>query len=176
MLGFQRRTRGRNLRPSERLPHPTFNGDPNMSTIAGQQVDDLGVKQALTVFARAHLDRPGLVLELNREILSALRPYAGDALPTAEVTESELARSALDVLADDARYAPEIRALLVGRASERFAVVETTALVTAVLVVLQTHVRFERQPNGSWSLEIEKKPTDKTLLGKLVSKLLAFLR
>jgi hypothetical protein len=44
-----------------------------------------------------------------------------------------------------------------------------------VLVVLQTHVKFERDKAGRWSVKIEKKPTDNSLLKPLVQKLLSFI-
>ena len=42
----------------------------------------------------------------------------------------------------------------------------------AVLIVLQTHVKFERTPDGKWSLKVEKKPTSDSLLKGLVQKLI----
>jgi len=49
------------------------------------------------------------------------------------------------------------------------------ALATAVLIVLQTHVRFQRDAQGKWTLTIEKKPASDSLLKDLAQKLLAYL-
>jgi len=56
-----------------------------------------------------------------------------------------------------------------------FAGAETVAIVVAALVALQTHVRFERDKDGRWSIKIEKKSTSDALLKPLVQKLLAFI-
>ncbi len=53
--------------------------------------------------------------------------------------------------------------------------VVTTAVVTAALVVLQTHVRIERDKKGKLSVLIEKKPTKDKLLKPLVQKILSFI-
>jgi hypothetical protein len=51
----------------------------------------------------------------------------------------------------------------------------TLAITTAVLFVLQTHFRIERDKQGRWSVMLEKKPTSEALLKKLVQKLLAYI-
>ena len=51
--------------------------------------------------------------------------------------------------------------------------VTTTLTVAAVLLVLQTHIRFARGKDGRWTLTVEKKPTDEALLKPLVQKLLS---
>ncbi|MGC1717811.1 MAG: hypothetical protein WA746_02380, partial [Isosphaeraceae bacterium] len=51
----------------------------------------------------------------------------------------------------------------------------TVALFAATLVVLQTHVLFERDRNGKIHIKIEKKPTRESLLKDLVQKLFGFV-
>jgi hypothetical protein len=46
-------------------------------------------------------------------------------------------------------------------------------VVAAVLVVLQTHVKFDRDKDGRWSLKIEKKPAGDKLLANLAGKFLS---
>jgi preprotein translocase subunit SecF len=58
--------------------------------------------------------------------------------------------------------------------AQKFVVVEAAVVISAVLIVLQTHVNFERDKRGKWSVKVEKKATDATLLRELVKKLLAF--
>jgi len=48
-------------------------------------------------------------------------------------------------------------------------------LTTAVLIALQTHLRFERDKKGQWALHVEKRPTKDALLKPLVEKLLGFI-
>ena len=52
--------------------------------------------------------------------------------------------------------------------------VETTVVMGAVLFVLGTHMKIERNAQGAWTVKIEKKPTDPKLLKSLMEKLLGF--
>lgn len=97
----------------------------------------------------------------------------GQASATA-TSDGELARAALLLVASDPDHSAGIQALLEHGASEGFAALETAALVSAVLIALQTHVRFERDKQGKWTVKIEKKPTDASLLKELVKKLTSF--
>jgi hypothetical protein len=141
-----------------------------------QSSSDFDSVRVLTAFALAHRDRPDLVLEPGVEVLEALRAeFGGSTMSDAPVTQAELVRTALDLVGRDEAYGPEIQALASGPTPERMAFVETAAVLTAVLIVLQTYVRFERRPGGKWSFIVEKKPTNSALLGKLVSKLVGFV-
>jgi hypothetical protein len=51
----------------------------------------------------------------------------------------------------------------------------TIGLVTAALLVLQTHVKFKRDHTGKWSLEVDKKSSSDSTLKLLVQRLLPFL-
>jgi hypothetical protein len=92
------------------------------------------------------------------------RPLAGD-----------LARQALIVLAQDPDTREVIAVLSKGPAPESFEPVASVAIVSLVLIALQTHVRFEREAGGKLRLLIEKKPTKDTLLKPLVQKLISYL-
>ena len=101
---------------------------------------------------------------------------------TAAVSEGELARQALLVLAEDPETLQAIEtmaAVSAGReneAREKFDVGATVGITVAVLIVLQTHIRFERESDGKWSLKVEKKPTSDALLKGLVQKLISFAK
>jgi hypothetical protein len=88
-------------------------------------------------------------------------------------SEGELARAALRVIVSDPEHRIGVQALLDHPQGEKFLVVETAAVVSLILIALQTHVRFERNPQGKWSVKVEKKPTDSSLLKDLVKKLLS---
>ena len=78
--------------------------------------------------------------------------------------------------ADKDEFNDRIAALVEGPMPDRFiGVLETAAVVSAVLIVLQTHVKFERDKEGRYTVLIEKKPTDESLLKGLVKKLLSVL-
>ena len=40
--------------------------------------------------------------------------------------------------------------------------IETAAVLSAVLFVLGTHVKLERDKTGRWAFKLEKKPTDRS--------------
>ena len=91
-----------------------------------------------------------------------------------EANGAELARLSLLLLSEHEDHKDGIAALVSQGAPKRFSgLVETALLVPAVLVVLQTHLKFKRFPDGKWSIKIEKKPTDNDLLKSIVRKLLA---
>jgi hypothetical protein len=58
--------------------------------------------------------------------------------------------------------------------AQQFVVTEGIAVVGAVLFVLGTHVKVERDKEGKWSFKFENKPTDNKLLKALMEKLLSF--
>ena len=141
-------------------------------------LDDSQAVRVLTTFARARL-RAGDVAETEwtPELDRALRqdfPAEADAGRAASVSEGDLARQALLLLADDPQNRNALTALIAGPPPESFEVVGTVALVVAMLVVLQTHVLFERDRDGKIHIKIEKKPTRDSLLKDLVQKLFGF--
>jgi hypothetical protein len=113
------------------------------------------------------------VMELTPEIRAAL----ADAVPSADEdtgspVEGDLARAALLWLGSDPARTDGTLALAQHPPAERFAEPGTIVLSAAVLILLQTHVRFERKPDGTWSLKVEKKPSSESLLKSLIQKLL----
>ncbi len=137
-------------------------------------LDDATARRVLATFARAQATPAETAL--TPELRQALREFAtGPETAAVSASEGDLARAALLLLADDPQQQPMLTALIEGPAPTRFGVLETVAIVSAVLVVLQTHVKFERDKAGRWSVKIEKKPTDNSLLKPLVQKLLSFI-
>lgn len=116
---------------------------------------------------------PAMTPELRDE-LASVHDLGGAPIPS--VSEGELARQALLVLAED----PATRAAIESMATQPAATLQkydfgaTVAIATAVLLVLQTHYKFERRPDGRWTITLEKKPTSDALLKNLVQKLLGF--
>ena len=137
-------------------------------------LDDATARRVLATFARAQATPAETAL--TPELRQALREFAtGPETAAVSASEGDLARAALLLLADDPQQQPMLTALIEGPAPTRFGVLETVAIISAVLVVLQTHVKFERDKAGRWSVKIEKKPTDNSLLKPLVQKLLSFI-
>jgi len=141
-------------------------------------LDDSQAVRVLTTFARVRLRAGGVAeTEWTPELDRALRqdfPAEADAGRAASVSEGDLARQALLLLADDPQNRDALAALIAGPPPESFEVVGTVALLAAMLVVLQTHVLFERDKDGKIHIKIEKKPTRDNLLKDLVQKLLGF--
>lgn len=137
-------------------------------------LDDATARRLLATFARAQATPAETAL--TPELSQALREFApGPEAAAVSASEGDLARAALLLLADDPQQQPMLAALIDGPAPTKFGVLETVAIISAVLVVLQTHVKFERDKEGRWSVKIEKKPTDNSLLKPLVQKLLSFI-
>ncbi|MES2645079.1 MAG: hypothetical protein V4850_36670 [Myxococcota bacterium] len=138
--------------------------------------DDSRVTRVLVAFAAAQPRGPELPLGVTGGLAAALAAEfgvrdGGDA----PGGEADVARAATELLLQDPDSGPQIRALLDGPPPEQFTFIETGAVITAALLVLQTHVRIERKPDGRWSLLVLKKPTESALLNALISKLLPFL-
>ena len=95
---------------------------------------------------------------------------------SAKVTEGDLARQALLVLAED----PEAEIAIDRLASAPSGGGQTfdfgIGVAVAVLIVLQSHVKFDRSSSGKWSLKVEKKPTSDSLVKGLVQKLIGFTK
>ncbi|MER2531235.1 MAG: hypothetical protein ABTR54_06460 [Candidatus Competibacter sp.] len=137
-------------------------------------LDDATARRVLATFARAQATPTETVL--TPELRQALQEFTtGLEAAAVSASDGDLARAALLLLVDDPQQQPILTALIEGPAPTKFGVLETVAIISAVLVVLQTHVKFERDKDGRWSVKIEKKPTDSSLLKPLVQKLLSFV-
>jgi hypothetical protein len=141
-----------------------------------QELDDATAQRILNVIARSRSAMgPGKV-DWTPDLREALASEF-DVKPTTSVSEGELARQALLVLAED----PDIRNAIETMAAQpqspqKFDFGASIALTAAVLIVLQTHIRFERGTDGKYSLLVEKKPTSDALLKGLVQKLLGYTK
>jgi hypothetical protein len=141
-----------------------------IDVIAAQ--DDATARRVLATVARARLHDGATPLEPTPDLGRALAEALDVAPPEQPVSEGDVARCALRLLAEDPSAREAIVALAAAPPPERYDVT-TTLTAAAVLLVLQTHVRFARDKAGRWTLTVEKKPTTETLLKPLVQKLLA---
>lgn len=112
-----------------------------------------------------------LTPELARDLATNFNLTAD---PDSSISEGDLAREALAVLADDPADREAVTALIRGPVPERFGVdpVTTTVLITFAMIALKTHVLFERDKQGHWRFKIEKRAEDDGLVKPLVQKLL----
>lgn len=95
---------------------------------------------------------------LEPEQQEALAKWLGRPVPASPVSEGDLARQALTLLAADPLKRQAIMAMAAEPPSraEQFDAGATIAIGAAVLFILQTYVRFERDKDGKWSLEIRR--------------------
>ena len=102
---------------------------------------------------------------------------AFDLSPDASVSEGEIVRQSLLLLAEDAdtRNAIAVMASRPEESVRKFDAGANIAIATAVLFVLQTHIEVERDKTGKWTFRVEKKPTSGPLLKGFLQKLVAFL-
>jgi hypothetical protein len=146
-----------------------------------QNLDDVTALEILSTIARSRSKAStgdGAVPwspELKQALVAFSREFQTKAEAT-QVSEGELARQALLVLAEDPETRAAIETMAAGWEDKRqkFDFGATLGITAAVLVVLQMHVRFERTRDGKWSLKMEKKPTSEMLLKGLVQKLINF--
>jgi hypothetical protein len=139
-------------------------------------LEDSRAKTILTKIAET-LKRRGYESEWSAEMGPALRDAFQPDVCLQPVSEGDLARYALLVLAEDPVYCELIRALVQGPSPERFGVdASTITLIPAVLLVLQTHIKIKRNAAGKWEFLFEKKPTHAEILKPLISKLLGWIQ
>lgn len=135
-------------------------------------LSDTDAQRILTIFAR---NQPRYSdSTLSPELTTALE-HEPDLTVTA-ASSGDLARAALLLLADDPQQRPRIDAMISQPPAQRLGLAETTAIIGAVLFVLGTHIKVERNAKGTWTFKVEKQPTDPTLLKALMEKLLGFAR
>jgi hypothetical protein len=144
-----------------------------------QSLDDKTARRILSRIAGSQPAPGGARIAWSPDIAKALADEFQIAEPSggaARISEGELARQALLVLAED----PEAAIAIERMASTPADGAETfdfgIGLAVAALIVLQTHVKFERAPDGKWSLKVEKKPTSDSLVKGLVQKLIGFAK
>jgi len=97
------------------------------------------------------------------------------ALSPLPTTDADLARQTLLLLATDPEMHAPLHALLTTPPPKSFSLVGAIALTTFVLLVLQSHIKFARTPDGKWSVAYEKKPTTNAILKPLIQKLLSHI-
>jgi len=140
-------------------------------------LDDATARCILDCIARVPLHSGAAEVPWTLDLGQALAGFFELSPPREPASDGELARSALQLAAEDpaTREAIRIMAANPPETGTRYDPGRTTALTAAVPIVLQTHLRFERDKEGKSTLKIEKKPTTEALLKPLVQKLLAYL-
>ncbi|HEY6250896.1 MAG TPA: hypothetical protein VI685_13125 [Candidatus Angelobacter sp.] len=141
-----------------------------------QDLDDNKARKILSAVVRSHAGSGAGMPPLSGDLKTVLIREFQIAPGTRPVSGGELARQALLVLAEDpaTRAAIETMAANWDDSRQKFDFGASLGIAAAVLLVLQTHIKFEKTPDGKWSLKVEKKPTSEGLLKALVEKLINF--
>jgi hypothetical protein len=148
-----------------------------MQTRIRELEDNTAIQILMTIAKREHTT-DAITTQRAPEILDLLASQLGAIPSTEKITQGGAARQALLLLSESPEYQAPLTALVNGPETERFSVdpITTTAVITAALVILQTHVKFERDKQGKYSFKVEKKATSEQLLKPLVQKLLALMK
>ena len=140
-------------------------------------LDDTTAIQILTTITQARLRPAASDVAPTPDVRAALAAAFDNPAPTAP-SEGDLARAALDLLAQDPAFAEPIRIMAsqTPAASPRYLdPASAIALTTAALLVLQTRVKFKRDHTGQWFFEADKKALSDGALKLLVQHLLSFI-
>lgn len=141
------------------------------------RLDDKAAEQYFTAIAQYRLAEGQVVPEPNPALAKALAKSF--ELPNSDLTvrNGDLARTGLQVLADDLSSMDSLETLMRNPRQDKFGVDPSSlALVTAALVVLQTAVQMEADSKGDWKISISKPSIDLSGLKIFLSNLLPFLR
>jgi len=139
------------------------------------QLNDTTAIRILNTIAQAKMRMETYETDWTPETRQALQE-AFDIPPSeSQASEGDIARQSLLLLADDPATCEHLKALLKNPPARSFADAGTIAAITAALVVLQTHVRFERDKNGKMKILIERKSLSDGLLRPMVEKLLSYI-
>ena len=142
-----------------------------------RKIDDVTAQRILGVITRSRADTAPEKVDWTSDLRQALASEFDAGPATTPVSDGELARQALLVLAEDPDTGNAIETMAAKPQSlQKFDFGASIALTAAVLIVLQTRVKFERGANGKWSLQVEKKPTSDALLKGLVQKLVSYAK
>ncbi|MFO0910637.1 MAG: hypothetical protein U0794_20205 [Isosphaeraceae bacterium] len=161
-----------------------------------QKLSDAQAIVVLNTYTNKYLKKKAAETKLTAEMKKALTTYlkkeAGNEAPTAPESDGSVARTSLLLLASDARRAKALVVLVeegsktpakksaksqAGKTDADQVTLEsitlgTVALATVCIVVLQTHVVFERDKDGKLFVRVEKKPTETGLITPIVRKIL----
>ncbi|MHB9107042.1 MAG: hypothetical protein ACYDCO_08305 [Armatimonadota bacterium] len=113
------------------------------------------------------VDEGVLVAELATEV---------QATPAASATPGEVARLALQLLVEEPETHDIVLTMARNPRPEQFAIGEAvvlTAVITAAIKILSSHVRYEVDKNGKRTLLIDTKSSSEGLIKAIVEKLLA---
>jgi hypothetical protein len=140
-----------------------------------RHLDDATAIRHLSTIAQVYVGTGSYDTEWTPEFRQALLNDSGLSQESAPVSEGDLARQTLLLLAEDPATRNALQNLLNGGAVRRDLGVGTALLsLTAAFVILQTRVEIEGDKDGKLSWKIEKQAADGSVLKALIEKILSF--
>ena len=106
--------------------------------------------------------------------------FGSPAVPPA--SEGDLARAALELLAEDPRLADSIELAILdpdaplSSSPEHYLDGSSITLAAAAFLVLSTRIKFKIDNSGKWSFEVEKKSAGDGVVRVLIERFLSVLR
>lgn len=142
------------------------------------ELEDKSAIHILMDIVKSRSANEGIETEWSPEIAAIMESEFGQTQATERVTTGNAARQALLLLSDIPEYQTVLEALVKGPKAESYAAdpIAMVAVATAAFMVLQTHVKFERDKQGKWTLKVEKKATSDKLLKPLAQKILSLMK
>ena len=138
-----------------------------------EQLNNADAVRILDTLRKNALNSNESVTECSTELQEALQAEFGSPTETSPVSQGDMARAALTLLAEDPQLAANIQALTSPPPVKFLSGVETALVVTGCLLALQTRVRFHRQKDGKWTFTIDKPSTSEGTIAKLAQTLLS---
>ncbi len=144
-------------------------------------LDDNAAVRILTTVAEYHLDEGGPDIQLSGDLKGELSKEFNEGASGVAVSDGEMAREALVLLAQDTEMREKITRLIEKPAEHgdryKFALDPVTVgvLTTAVVMVLKTQFKIGLDKKGRWSFEVKSKAVDMEVLKGFVNKLLSWV-
>jgi hypothetical protein len=148
--------------------------DDSMASICA--LDDATALRVLSSIARSRLQAGAEPPPATSEVQAALKEAFPVVPPSAPLSEGDVARNALQLLAEDPPTREAILTLSQGPAPQSYDAGMAVALFTAAVIALQTYVRLERDKHGKWTVKIERKPPSEVVFKTLVQSLLGLFQ
>lgn len=139
------------------------------------QLDDATAQRILDTLARITMRTEHVITDLTPDQRQVLQDAFGTNEATAPVSEGDLARQALMLLAQDPERSANLQAMLDAGPPRRFEPLTIIAVATAALTILQTEIQFTKDKAGKTTFSLKKRALSDSVLTSLVQKLLRVL-
>jgi hypothetical protein len=139
-------------------------------------LDDGASTRILESISRAHGEGRSGESELSEGLREAMREEFGIQPGPNPVSDGDVARAALQVLAQNDDFEEIITTMAKNPPPEKLGIpVTELALLTAVVFVLKSEFEIKRDKSGRYSFLFRSKPLDKAILKEFITQVLNWL-